>query len=274
MITCGITGSNGVLGKKLKKILPYKFYEFKKDIRKKKNVDEWVLKNHFDIVIHLAAQVAINDVNKNYKKAYDINVGGTLNLVNAIIKKKNKPKWFFFASTSHVYKPSFKLKKISEKNRANPQNKYGKTKLIAEGFLKKLEKKNSIKICIGRIFSFTDKKQKPPFVIPNIIKKIKSTKKKITLKNLNNFRDFLNIKDIILAIDTLQRKKASGLYNIGSGVSFDLQHVAKIFSKKYNKKINFKNSSKSSFLIANNKKIRKLGWKPTKFRNNIEYFYE
>ena len=36
MITCGITGSNGVLGKKLKKILPYKFYEFKKDIRKKK----------------------------------------------------------------------------------------------------------------------------------------------------------------------------------------------------------------------------------------------
>ena len=32
MITCAITGSSGVLGQKIKKYLPYKFYEFKKDI--------------------------------------------------------------------------------------------------------------------------------------------------------------------------------------------------------------------------------------------------
>ena len=88
MITCAITGSNGVLGKKLKKELPYKFYEFKKDIRDKKNVEEWVLKKDFDILIHLAAQVSVYKVNKDYKKAYDINVNGTLHLVNSIIKKK------------------------------------------------------------------------------------------------------------------------------------------------------------------------------------------
>ena len=46
MITCAITGSNGVLGKKLKRTLPYKFYEFKKDIRNKKDVEEWVLKKN------------------------------------------------------------------------------------------------------------------------------------------------------------------------------------------------------------------------------------
>jgi dTDP-4-dehydrorhamnose reductase len=65
MITCAITGSNGVLGKKLIKKLPYKFYEFKKDIRDLKSVEEWVLKKDFDIVIHLAALVAVNEVNKN-----------------------------------------------------------------------------------------------------------------------------------------------------------------------------------------------------------------
>ena len=32
MINCGITGSSGVLGKKIRKNLPYKFYCFKKDI--------------------------------------------------------------------------------------------------------------------------------------------------------------------------------------------------------------------------------------------------
>ena len=272
MITCAITGSNGVLGKKLKKKLPYKFYEFKKDIRDVKSVEDWVLKKDFDIVIHLAALVAVNEVNKSYKKAYDINVNGTLNLINSILKKKNKPKWFFFASTSHVYKPTLKFKKINEKNITNPKNKYGKTKLIAEKLIKNLLKNHSIKICIGRIFSFTDSKQKTPFVIPNIIKKIKSANKIITFKNLNNFRDFLNIKDIVLAIDTLRKNKAFGVYNIGSGISFDLRNIAKIFSEKYNKKINFQSLSKPSFLISNNEKIKKLGWRPTKFNNKIEYF--
>ncbi len=273
MITCAITGSNGVLGKKLKSLLPFKFYEFKKDIRNLKNVEEWILKKDFDIFIHLAAIVATDKVNKNYKKAYDINVDGTLNLVNSIIKKKNKPRWFFFASTSHVYKPTSKFKKISETNKTNPQNKYGTTKLIAEKLLKKLLKNYPIKVCIGRIFSFTDNNQKSPYVIPNIIKKFKLSKNKITFKNLNNFRDFLNTKDIIFAINTLRKNKACGVYNIGSGISFDLRDIAKIFSKKHNKVINFQNFFKPSFLISNNKKIKKLGWIPTKFNNKIEYFY-
>ena len=182
MITCAITGSNGVLGKKIKDKLPYKFYEFNKDIRNLKSVEEWVLKKDFDIIIHLAALVAVDKVNKNYKKAYDINVKGTLNLIKAITKKKNKPKWFFFASTSHVYKPTSKFKKISEINQTNPQNKYGLTKLIAEKHLKNLLKKHPIKVCIGRIFSFTDKKQKSPFVIRSIIKKIKCLELKTFLK--------------------------------------------------------------------------------------------
>jgi len=273
MITCAITGSSGVLGKKLKKQLPYNFYEFKKDIRNKKSVETWILKKDFDIIIHLAALVATDKVNKNYKKAYDVNVTGTLNLFNSIIKKKNKPKWFFFASTSHVYKPTIKFKKISETCKTNPQNKYGTTKLITENFLKKLSKKHGIKVCIGRIFSFTDIKQKTPYVIPTIIKKMKSFQKKITLKNLNNFRDFLNTKDIVSALEILRKKNAVGVYNIGSGISFDLRNVAKLFSKKYNKKVNFKNLLKDSFLISNNKKIKKLGWQPSKFNNDIKYFY-
>ena len=39
MIKCGITGSKGVLGRRIIKNLPYRFYEFKKDITKKKNIN-------------------------------------------------------------------------------------------------------------------------------------------------------------------------------------------------------------------------------------------
>ena len=92
--------------------------------------------------------------------------------------------------------------------------------------------------------------------------------------NSGSFRDFLNTKDIISAINTLRKKKAGGVYNIGSGICFDLRNIAKIFARKYNKGIIFQSSSKPSFLISNNNKIKKLGWIPSKFNNNTQYFYK
>ena len=273
MIKCGITGSSGVLGRKIIKILPYKFYKFKKDITNINEVKKWVAKNNFDILIHLAAKVPVKRVSKDYKKSYNVNVNGTLNLIDSLIQKKIKPKWLFFSSTSHVYKLNFKPHKISENEKPYPQTKYGKTKFIAENYLQKKLNKTDIKICIGRIFSFTDKNQKTPFVIPSISKKIKSSKKKVTLHKLNHFRDFLNTKDIVSAIDLLRKKNASGIYNIGTGNQFYLKTIAQLISKKFNKKINFIDSNKKTYLISNNKKISKLNWKPQKFNMNLNYFY-
>ena len=270
MIKCGITGASGVLGRRIRKNLPYKFYIFKKDITKKKEVEKWVNKNDFDIFIHLAAKVPVNMVNKNYKQAYNINVNGTLNLINSLNKKKNKPKWLFYASTSHVYKMSYKSTKMNEKYITYPQNKYGKTKLIAEKYL---QEKSIIKFCIGRIFSFTDKNQKTPYVLPSITKKIKLCKKEITLHNLNHYRDFINTKDIVSAIDVLRKNRATGIYNIGTGNQFNLKNIAMQIAKKFNKKINFVDSKKSTYLISNCNKILKLNWKPKKFNTNLKYFY-
>ena len=273
MIKCGITGSSGVLGKRILENLPYKFYKFKKNITNKSEVNQWVAHNDFDIFIHLAAKVPARRVSKDYEKSYNVNVNGTLNIIDSLIKKKNKPKWLFFASTSHVYKLDFKPHKISEKENPKPQTKYGKTKFIAENHLRKKLNQSSIKLCIGRIFSFTDKNQKTPFVIPSITKKIKLSKKKVTLHKLNHYRDFLNTKDIVLAIDLLRKKKAKGIYNIGSGNQFNLKIIANLITKKFNKKTNFIDSPKTTYLISNNKKILKLNWKPKKFNMSLKYFY-
>lgn len=272
MVTCAITGSNGILGKKLKKLLPFKFYEFKDDLRNKKKVERWVFGKDFDIILHLAALVPINEVNKNYEKAYKINVIGTSNLINSILKKKIKPKWFFFSSTSHVYEPSKKYLKINEIFKTKPQNKYGKTKLLAENLLKNKLKDKRIKLCIGRIFSFTDKNQKPPYVIPSLKKKINSKKKNILLENLNHYRDFLSTKDIVAAINTLRKKNKTGIYNIGSGKKFNLKEIAKLLAKK--KKLKFKDNFPSTYLISDNSKLMSLKWRPLKYKKKLEYFYK
>ena len=263
MLKCGITGSTGILGSKIIKDLKYKFYPFKGNIYNKKKVDEWLNKREYDIIIHLAAIVPTVEVNKNYKLAKKINFNGTKNLADSIIKLKKKPKWFFYASTSHVYKIRKKNKKIHELAKLDPSSKYGKTKMLAEKYLLKRFKQKKINYCIGRIFSFTDRKQKKTYFSSGIFFKITNTSKKtIYFKNVSHYRDFLSTKDIVRAIDFLQKKRSKGIFNIGSGTKTNLKTIANFFCKKYRKKPIFEKNNQYSYLISNNSKIKKIGWKP------------
>ena len=77
MLKCGITGATGVLGRQIIKKLPYKFIIFKNNIENFKKVQKWVNSNKLDIVLHLAAVVPTNKVNKNFNKAKSVNIFGT-----------------------------------------------------------------------------------------------------------------------------------------------------------------------------------------------------
>ena len=156
-INIGITGATGSLGKVIiKNNKKINFNRFKGDIRNRKAVFDWLKRSKLNIVFHLAAIVPIKEVNRNIVKARQVNYNGTKNIVDACIEKKIE--WFFFSSTSHVYKSS--RKKISEKFKKKPVSYYGQTKLWSENYISKKFKAKKIKYCIGRIFSTTNKNQK------------------------------------------------------------------------------------------------------------------
>ena len=255
MIQFGITGYTGSLGKiftKSNKNIRYIF--FKGDIRKKKDVNNWFLNNKFDAIIHLAAIVPIKIVNQNKKKALDVNYFGTKNIVDAAIKQKIK--WLFFSSTSHVYNSS--KSKLNEKSKIKPISYYGTTKLLAERYIIKKFKNNKNIYCIGRIFSTTNNNQKMNYLVPDLKKRIKKTKKKIILKDLNHYRDFISMHDISNIIMALYKKKYKGIINIGSGKGILLKDIAEIICKKYKKECAFTDNKISTFLVADNAKLRKI----------------
>ena len=255
MIQFGITGYTGSLGKILirsNKNIKYIF--FRGDVRKKKDVNEWFLNNRFDAIIHLAAIVPIKIVNRNKRKALEVNFFGTKNIVDAVIKSKIK--WFFFSSTSHVYGSS-RLKQ-NEKSKINPISYYGKTKLLAEKYIIKKFTNNQNTFCIGRIFSTTNNNQKMNYLVPDLKNKIKKSKKKIILKNLNHFRDFISMYDISNIILALYKKKYKGIINIGSGKGILLKDIAKIICNKFKKKCEFIDNKTSTFLVADNTKLKKI----------------
>ena len=251
---CGITGHTGVLGSEIiKKKFGVKFIKFKGDLTLKKDIKKWLINNKLDFIFHFAAVVPKKIVTNDFKYASKVNYNGTKNLIDELIKQKKNIKWFFFSSTSHVY--NFSKIKISEKSKTKPSSKYGLTKLRAENYISKKLIKNKIPYCIGRIFSFTNKKQTADFVIPSILKKAKKAKKIV---------HFVSTQDICKAIKLLYTNKSNGIFNIGSGKPVLISNIIKNIFNKYGKKYYINNKGVGNSLIANNNKIKKLNWKPSK----------
>ena len=91
MLKCGITGSSGNLGKTfLKHNQKFNFIKFKGDISKRKEIDYWIKKNDFQILIHFAALVPTLVVNQNYKHALKMNADERWNYVFKLASSVNR----------------------------------------------------------------------------------------------------------------------------------------------------------------------------------------
>jgi len=105
--------------------------------------------------------------------------------------------------------------------------------------------------------------------------------KKFSVGNLFPRRDFIYVKDVATSIEKIL-KKSNGLntYNIGTGKSHSILEITKILQKIGDKKMKIKSlkslSRKSDVpnIVANNSKIRNLGWKPqTDFFDGLKQTY-
>lgn len=250
----GITGGTGVLGsillKKLRK--KYTIAIFNSDIQDKLKVRKWVRKNNFDAIFHLAAIVSVKACNENPLLASSVNVGGIFNILDSLIGLKKKP-WFFYPSTSHVYKK--KNKPLLETDPIFPKTFYGYTKWIGEKILKNFSEVYGLSYCCGRIFSFYDKSQSKDFLFPSVKEKIKrlSNKKFINVINAHSVIDIQKAEEVVQIILMLFEKKFHGTVNVGTGKGISIKKFVKNITKK-----KFKihtNTKKKTITIANVKKL-------------------
>ena len=270
-ISIGITGHKGVIGSEfIRRNKNFNFIRFKGDIANQANVDRWIRNNSFQAILHFAAIVPIKKVERNFLRAKKVNYNGTKNLVDAIIKyRHNNLVWFFYASTSHVYKDS--NKKIKENDKRLPITRYGLTKLMAENYILQKKKYTHVQFCIGRVFSFFHHKQKSSYFIQNAYRKIyQQNNKNIFFTGLQQYRDVLGVRDICEAINFLHKKRAVGIYNVASGKKTKLLEIIKILLNKKKIKITTNRITRKNLnLIANVDKINSLGWSSKQNINQI-----
>lgn len=132
-----ITGCGGFLGSRCAAVLDQKGHEVMKITRDVCDItNESELYSTFsafkpDIVIHSAAISDIGECEKNHELAYKVNFEATEN-----ISKLSKDCKLIFISTDQVYNPNF-CKPLFETTAVDPQNYYGKTKVMAEDCVRK-----------------------------------------------------------------------------------------------------------------------------------------
>lgn len=278
-----ITGINGFLGRELvdwlkykegielfgmartKAELPLKYIEA--DILDKNLVQNAFRKYHFDIVIHLAAITAHDQIVENQYETLNINVNGTKNLLQAF-NKYCKNALFVYASTGKVYGDTNETP-ISEEALTKPMNILGKSKYITERIVDFYAEPNN-KYLITKIFNIFGGKQKDNFIVPTIINQLKHG----TILNLGNItdqRDYLYIKDFIDAfwkcIEHKDELKQVEIINIGSGIAASVHDIICAFEKYLGIKITVQTdkcklrNDEKPLECCNNTKLKKLtGW--------------
>ncbi len=173
-----------------------------------------------DFIVHLAAISFV--AHGNPAEIYQANQLGTINLLDAIRKSVSNIKKILIASSANIYGNTTDLP-ITEATPLAPVNHYGMSKVTMEMATKLYA---DLPIVMSRPFNYTGCGQSPNFLIPKIVNAFRAGKQEIELGNLDVYRDFSDVRDVVAAyLRLLETHTTAPAYNICSGTATALLSV-------------------------------------------------
>ncbi len=215
-----------------------------------------------DVIFHLAGFSSVAKSFGNPDLCMKINVDGTKNLLEAVVKAGLKSKILIISSAEVYGKP--KKIPIDENHSLNPLSPYGESRVKQEIIAFSYD----LPVIISRSFNHTGEGQPDIFVIPSFKKQVEEAENEgiVYVGNLDVIRDFSDVKDVVKAYRVLVEKGTMGeIYNVGSGNGYKLRDVLdkiiKASGKNLNVKVDTERYRKSDIpeLVADNTKIKRLG---------------
>lgn len=145
-----------------------------------------------DIVLHMAALIAIPYSYHSPDSYVDTNIKGTLNVLQAA--RDLQPKRVLVTSTSEVYGTA-KYVPIDENHPYQGQSPYSATKIGADRLAESFYRSFNLPVTIVRPFNTYGPRQSARAIIPTIITQLLAGKNEIKLGSLTPTRDFNYVKD-------------------------------------------------------------------------------
>ena len=274
-----------------KNLIPQKAKLVVSDIADEKRIEGLVTKEKFDLVMHFAGLIRVEESVKEPEKYFEFNYKKARIFLNVCFK--NGIDKIIFSSTASVY-GNPKKEKVLESDPLNPLNPYAESKLKLEEFIKTKSEEININYIILRYFNVAgaDEKLRCGLVskysshLIKIACEVAVGKREKIIINGNDYdtfdgttiRDFIHVSDLadihLISAKHLIKNGDSEIFNCGYGKGYSVKEVLENFNQILDTKINFeigpRRDGDSEMIIANPEKFNKFfAWKP-KF-DNIKY---
>jgi UDP-glucose 4-epimerase len=261
------------------------------DIADKKKINSLLKKNKFEIVIHFAGLIRVDESVKQPEKYNEFNYEKAKIFLDTCFN--NDLKKIIFSSTASVY-GNPKKQNVSETDDLNPLNPYAETKLKLENYLINKSKSNDINYIILRYFNVAgaDEKLRSGLIskysthLIKIASEVAVNKRDEIIINGDDYdtkdgtavRDYIHVSDLadihLTSAVYLKKNNVSNIFNCGYGKGFSVKEVIEAFNDILDKKIKFRIGPRrlgdSKQVIANpNKFIQTLSWRPK--YDNLKY---
>lgn len=251
------------------------------DIRDAEHVTQSVA--GVDVVLHLAALIAIPYSYVAPRSYVDTNITGTLNVLEAV--RKHGTKRLVHTSTSEVYGTPETVP-ITEDHPLRGQSPYSASKIGADQMALSFHLSFDTPVAIIRPFNTYGPRQSARAILPTIITQIASGQRRLRLGALHPTRDFSYIKDTIRGFIAVAEATATvgNVVNVGSNYEISIGDAVQMISELMGTTVEVEaeparvrpEKSEVNRLRADNKKARQLaGWTPhyagiEGFRKGIE----
>jgi len=211
----------------------FRFYTA--DIRNDKALNQIFSSNQVDVVIHLAAKAGVRPSIESISEYYDVNINGTVSLLESM--RKNGIKKMVFASSSSIYGNNQKVP-FSEDDRVdNPISPYASTKKSGELLCHVYSHLYNFDITCLRFFTVYGPRQRPDLAIHKFTKLIQENKPIPFYGDGSSSRDYTYIEDIVNGIScALNHLEGYKIYNLGESKVITLKRLVEVIETILGKK--------------------------------------
>ena len=253
------------------------------NINDEEKITNLLQKESFDILLHFAGYIKVEESVKKPKKYFTNNTDNSIKLFETCYK--NDLKNIIFSSTAAAYGNPINNNSISEDAILKPLNPYGQSKVNTENYL--IKNKDRFNSIILRYFNVAgadpDLKSglisdEPTHLIKIISEVAVGKREKIFIygndyktKDGTAIRDYIHVSDLanihLEVAKYLLTIKESNIFNCGYGKGYSVLDVINAANKITNNKIKFEYKKRrpgdSEQLISNVDKLHKnINWKP------------
>ena len=226
-----------------------------------------------DQIYHLAAISNVVTSFKEPRLTYDVNVGGTLNLFEALRELELRPR-IVHVSTAHVYRSIQTATGLDESASVQLLTPYAASKFMCESLAAQYAEGFGFDSMTVRPFNHIGPGQLTGFVASDFARQIAAIKlgkaePVLRVGNLAAVRDFSDVRDVVEAYWTVAVKGVPGeVYNVSSGNPRSMQQMLDLLCELAGVHVRIEVAAEkfrpveTLRLFGDSSRIRALGWEP------------